>query len=64
MLRSFEDPRLFYSFGPWPRMETIAVMRAHPISTETIGKLIALCQETELDTYLVEATAGEAPEVT
>ena len=30
LLRSIEDPRLFYSFGPWPSMETIAAMRAHP----------------------------------
>ena len=39
-------------------------MRAHPGSTEAIGKLIALCEAAELGTYLVEATAGEAPPVT
>jgi plasmid stabilization system protein ParE len=30
LLRSVEDERLFSSFGPWPSMETIAAMRAHP----------------------------------
>ena len=30
LLRSMEDPRLFYSFGPWPSTETIAAMRADP----------------------------------
>jgi hypothetical protein len=30
LLRSVEEPRLFYSFGAWPSMETIAAMRAHP----------------------------------
>jgi hypothetical protein len=64
LLRSVEDPRLFYSFGPWPSMETIAAMRAHPDSTEAIGNLIALCEAAELGTYLVAATAGEAPQVT
>ena len=64
LLCSVEDPRLFYSFGPWPSMETIAAMRAHPGSTEAIGKLIALCEAAELGTYLVETTAGEAPQVT
>ncbi len=35
LLRSVEDPRLFYSFGPWPSMETIAAMRAHPTGSVT-----------------------------
>jgi hypothetical protein len=64
LLRSVEDRRLFYSFGPWPSMETIAAMRADPGSTEAIGKLIALCETAELGTYLVETTAGESPQVT
>ncbi len=32
-------PRLFSSFGPWPSMETIATMRAHPGASEAIGTL-------------------------
>jgi hypothetical protein len=56
--------RQFYSFGHWPSMETIAAMQGHPGSTEAIGKLTAICEEAELGTYLVEATAGEAPQVT
>jgi hypothetical protein len=64
LLRNVEDPRLFYSFDPWPSMEIIAAMRAHPGSTEAIRNLIALCEEAELGTYLVETTAGEAPQVT
>ncbi len=61
LLRSVEDPRLFYSFGPWPSMETIATMRAHPGASEAIGTLRALCEETELSTCLMAATAGEVP---
>ena len=63
LLRSVEDPRLFFSSGPWPSMETIAAMRAHPSTAGAIGKLTALCEETELGTYLVAASAGEAPPV-
>lgn len=61
LLRSVEDPRLFYSFGPWPSMETIAAMRAHPDTPAAIGKLTALCEEAHPGTYLVTATAGEQP---
>jgi hypothetical protein len=61
LLRSAEDPRLFYSFGPWPRMETIAAMRAHPETPFQIGQLTAMCEESALGTFLVAATAGEPP---
>ena len=46
--RSVDDSRLFSSFGPWPSVETIAAMRAHPGSTEAMGKLTALCEEAGL----------------
>ena len=63
LLRSVDDPRLFYSFGPWPSTETIAAMRADPGTPAAIGRLTALCEAAELGTYLVAATAGEAPPV-
>jgi hypothetical protein len=64
LLRSLEDPRLFYSFGPWPSTETIAAMRAEPGAPAAIARLTGLCEETELGTFLVAAVAGEAPPVT
>ena len=64
LLRSLDDPRLFHSFGPWPSTETIAAMRADPAAPAAIGKLTALCEATELGTFLVAAVAGEAPPVT
>ena len=64
LLRSMEDPRLFYSFGPWPSTETIAAMRADPGTPAAIGRLTALCEAAELGTYLVAATAGESPPIT
>jgi len=64
LLRGADEPRLFYSFGPWPSMETIAAMRGHPGAAGAIGRLEALCESAELGTYLVAATAGEAPGIT
>ena len=63
LLRSADDPRLFYSFGPWPSTETIAAMRADPGTPAVIGRLTALCGAGEPGTFLVAATAGEAPPV-
>ena len=45
LLRSASDPRLFYSFGPWPDAEAVAAMRAHPQTPDAIGKVAALCDE-------------------
>jgi hypothetical protein len=59
LLQSAEEPRLFYSFGPWPSMETIAAMRAHPETPFEFERLTELCEETELGTFLVAAAAGE-----
>jgi hypothetical protein len=63
LLRSIENPRLFYSFGPWPSTETIAAMRGDPGAPAAIATLTGLCEEAELGTFLVAATAGEAPPV-
>jgi hypothetical protein len=62
LLRSADDPLLFYSFGPWPSMETIAAMRAHPETPFEIGRLNELCEETDLGTFLVAAAAGQRRE--
>ena len=61
LLRNVNDTREFYSIGPWPSMETIAAMRAHPETSLTIGRLTALCEESDFSTYVVAATAGVCP---
>ena len=45
LLRSVEDPSIFYSFGPWRREADIAAMRATPEAVDAIGSLVALCIE-------------------
>jgi hypothetical protein len=61
LLRGIDNPRLFYSFGPWPSMETIAAMRADRDASAALATLTALCETAELGTYWVEATAGLPP---
>jgi hypothetical protein len=59
LLRCVKDPRLFYSFGPCPCLETIAAMVAHPGVLVAIAKRTALCESSEVGSYWVEAIAGQ-----
>ena len=61
LLRSVDEPRLFYSFGPWPSLETIAAMRADPRTPDAMARLTNLCDEAAPGTFLVAAAAGETP---
>ena len=45
LLRSADDPRLFYSFGPWETVEDIAAMRADPVSAAALQRVASLCDE-------------------
>lgn len=57
LVQSVDDPRLFYSFGPWSSLEDIAEMRAHPGTPEALARLAALCDEAKPGTYRVVARA-------
>lgn len=57
LLQSVEDPQLFYSFGPWDRLEDIEAMRNQPETPAEIGKLMELCEEGRPGTFRVVATA-------
>ena len=61
LLRSVDDPRLFYSFGPWPSLEAIAAMRADPRAAAALGRLTALCEAASPGSYLVAAVGGTPP---
>jgi heme-degrading monooxygenase HmoA len=56
LVRSVEDPALFYSFGPWGSLEDIQRMRSDPRTPEMIGKLSALCEEAKPGTFRVVMT--------
>lgn len=58
LLQAIDDPTLFYSFGPWARLEDIAEMRADPETRTAIGALVALCEEGRPGTFTLRAMAG------
>jgi heme-degrading monooxygenase HmoA len=57
LVRSVDDPQLFYSFGPWESVEKIRGVRADPRTGPLLQRLIELCDEAEPGTYEVIATA-------
>jgi heme-degrading monooxygenase HmoA len=57
LVRSVEDPRLFYSFGPWRNLEDIQRMRSDPRTPEMIRKVADLCEEAKPGTFRLVATA-------
>ena len=56
LIRSLDDPHLFYSFGPWPSLEAVQKMRAHPDGPAWIARLTALCDEARPGGYRLVAT--------
>ncbi len=58
LLRSVEEPNLFYSFGPWRSLEDIHAMRADPRTPGVMGKLRELCVEATPGVYERVLTIG------
>jgi hypothetical protein len=55
LIQSVSEPGLFYSFGPWKRVEDIEAMRKNPRAQEGIQRLINLCSEATPGTFRVVA---------
>ena len=55
LIQSLSDPALFYSFGPWTRLEDVEEMRSNPRAQAAIQRLIALCTEATPGTFRVVA---------
>jgi hypothetical protein len=56
LLRSVDDPRFFYSFGPWERKEDIVAMRADPRGAGALAQVAALCDEFRPGMFVEVAT--------
>lgn len=61
LIQSESDPALFYSFGPWKRLEDIQAMREDAQSQAALQKLISLCTEAAPGTYRLVAQASGGP---
>jgi pimeloyl-ACP methyl ester carboxylesterase len=57
LVQSLDEPRQFYSFGPWWTLDDIQEMRSHPDAPREIGRLMDLCDEGRPGTFRVVATA-------
>jgi hypothetical protein len=55
LVQSVSDPELFYSFGPWNRLEDIQTMRDDPEAQVRIQRLIELCTSATPGTFRVVA---------
>jgi hypothetical protein len=55
LLQSLDEPRRFYSFGPWRALDDIQEMRSHPDAPKEISKLMDLCEEGHPGTFRVVA---------
>lgn len=55
LIQSLSDPTLFYSFGPWKRLEDVEAMRANARAQEGIRRLMELCTEATPGSFQVVA---------
>jgi hypothetical protein len=56
LVQSLDEPRQFYSFGPWRTLDDVQEMRSHPDARREIGRLMELCDEGRPGTFRVVAT--------
>ena len=56
LIRSVEDPQLFYSFVPWRNLDYVRQMRSHPRTVEVMGRMRDLCEEVKAGAFCVVLT--------
>lgn len=60
LLQSIDDPRQFYSFGPWDSIEDIRRMRSAPRTREVFDVMGELCEDIRPGMFRHLATVGDA----
>lgn len=45
LVRSMADPSVFFSFGPWHRLQDVQAMRADPRAQQAMARVRAHCLE-------------------
>jgi hypothetical protein len=53
LIQSLEDPRQYYSFGPWHTLEEIHQVRSDQAVGAAIAKLISLCDHAKPGAFRV-----------
>jgi heme-degrading monooxygenase HmoA len=59
LLQSDDDPRSFYSFGPWNSLDDIRNMRADPRTGAVFGVLEQVCEEMQPGVFRHVLTVGD-----
>jgi heme-degrading monooxygenase HmoA len=44
LIQSLDDPRRYFSFGPWPSLDDMQRARSDPSAQQALAKLRALCE--------------------
>lgn len=58
LVRSIDNPQLFYSFGPWDSLQDIQAMRADARTPAMLRRLADLCAEAAPGTFKLVASMG------
>ena len=58
LVRSVDEPRLFYSFGPWRDLQEAGKVRTDPQVTEALTSIRRLCAEASPGAFEVVAQVG------
>ncbi|MGY1780639.1 alpha/beta fold hydrolase [Geodermatophilus sp. SYSU D01036] len=56
LLQGLDEPRQFYSFGPWRTLDDVRAMRVRPDARRHLDELMQLCEEGRPGTFRVVAT--------
>jgi hypothetical protein len=51
LIKSLDDPHVFYSFGPWRGLAAVSAMRADSDCQEAFRRLVELCDEAQPGAY-------------
>jgi hypothetical protein len=63
LIQSVTEPELFYSFGPWDRLEDVQAMRGDPRAQAALQRLMALCTEATPGAFrLIAQVPAELPQ--
>ncbi len=61
LLRDRDNPRLFFSFGPWDSLESIEDFRSRPEFSEFLGRARPMLEDAQVFTLDVATQVGPAP---
>lgn len=55
LIRSLQEPSLYYSFGPWDDPQHVVEMRMRPEAGAIIGDLVGMCTDASAGSFEVVA---------